>query len=385
MQDNELYSYFRERKDSFNEVPGDTLWAKIDAGLSATPAAPIAAKLTLLKKLVLAATTAITITGAILIYNANTPDAPEKEIPATKTTVTETGTQIIAGPVNVTEPTDTVKKKKPKPAVNVIAFKSIKDSVKTPSKPNKIAFRRMVTGIAPDSAIVVKPAVLTQQYGSTIKISTKEILSKAAFDTLVAQSLKTYRTQNGKILVVMADGHKPHRSVIGVMNDKQLSKIKGIKPVTDTFAATATISYKPERLNLAQSNPNLLDGKDSIITQLQSGSQPIIVTDGYTDTKIYNADLVDIQPRYPGGIMAFYLLLKNELKLPEGITQQTKIHITYVIEKDGSISEIKINEDVPGIQEQAERAMKKAKPWKPAKLNGKKVRYRYSLPFTIQP
>lgn len=379
MQDNELYSYFRERKDSFNEVPDDGLWAKIDAGLNAAPVVPAAAKLTLIKKIALAAAaTAITVTTAVLIYNKNVSQAREKVIP--RTTVSESKTDAITEHVHTQEPTDTVKKQKAKQAANIIAFRPVKDSAKL-QKPVFMKFRAINTA---DSAISIMPEIITQQYASTIKISTKEILSQAAFDTLVAQSLKTYRTQSGKILVVMADGHKPFRQVIGVMDNKQYGRIKGVKPVIDTLTLPGTISFKKDSLKLNPKSLNLPENKDTINLLKHSYGNTALVEKVYSDTKIYTADVVDAQPRYPGGIIALYILLKNELKL-SGVVTDTKIEITCVIEKDGTLSNITVKGGPPGIQEQAEKALRKAKPWKPAKLNGKKVRCRYALPFTVKP
>lgn len=378
MQDNELYSYFRERKDSFNEVPDDGLWTKIDAGLNAAPVVPAAAKLTLIKKIALAAAaTAITVTTAVLIYK-NVSQAPEKVIPHNILPVREM--DAVTEPVHTPEPVDTVKKKKAKQAAKIIAFRPVKDSAKV-QKPAFMKFRAINVA---DSVIAAKPTVRTQHYGSTIKISTKEILSKAAFDTLVAQSLKTYRTQSGKILVVMADGHKPFRQVIGVMDNKQYGRIKGAKPVIDTLALPGTISFKKDSLKLNPESLNLLENKDTINLLKHSYGNTALVEKVYSDTKIYTADVVDAQPRYPGGIIALYVLLKNEMKLSD-VATDTKIEITCVIEKDGTLSNITVKGGPPGIQERAEKALRKAKPWKPAKLNGKKVRCRYALPFTVKP
>jgi len=53
MKDNELFKYFKDRTDMFDEQPGDQLWAKIEGQLSNTPHANTATKAALKKGFVL--------------------------------------------------------------------------------------------------------------------------------------------------------------------------------------------------------------------------------------------------------------------------------------------------------------------------------------------
>lgn len=362
MQDNELYNYFRERKHTAEEMPQDALWTKIDAGLNAAPTAATASA-SAIKTITIIAIAGIAITTAVLVYN-NKPsfmqDKPKETIlpaPATEShevTVSETVTA---------EFQDTVNKKKTKKSNRIVSFRKIKDTIKT--KPATISFKALHTA---DSVIKIKPAILTQQYGTTIKISTKEILSKVAFDTLVAQSLKTYRTQSGKVLVIMADGHKPYRKVIGVLKETDLVKIKGLKPVVDTIKP---INFSKE---------NLTDSSAGFLT-----NNNIIETYGYSEGKAYYGDQVEVQPQYPGSIKAFYNLIQSGMKTPKELKEETRIYISYIIEKDGSISTVEVKNGPPGLEEQVTKALKNAKKWKPARINGKNVRYKYTLPFTLKP
>ncbi|PWA11253.1 energy transducer TonB [Flavobacterium laiguense] len=62
-----------------------------------------------------------------------------------------------------------------------------------------------------------------------------------------------------------------------------------------------------------------------------------------------------------------------------------KVYITFVVEKDGSLSEFKILRDVGyGTGDEAIRVMKLCPKWIPGKIDGKPVRVLYSLPITIQ-
>ena len=62
-----------------------------------------------------------------------------------------------------------------------------------------------------------------------------------------------------------------------------------------------------------------------------------------------------------------------------------KVYITFVIEKDGSITEIRNIRDFGyGSGEEAIRVMKLSPKWIPGKLNNDNVRVMYSLPITVQ-
>ncbi|MNY74901.1 Gram-negative bacterial tonB protein [compost metagenome] len=57
----------------------------------------------------------------------------------------------------------------------------------------------------------------------------------------------------------------------------------------------------------------------------------------------------------------------------------------FMVEKDGSLSEFKIEKDLGyGAGDEAIRVLKLSPKWIPATENGKAVRVSYSLPITIQ-
>ena len=59
--------------------------------------------------------------------------------------------------------------------------------------------------------------------------------------------------------------------------------------------------------------------------------------------------------------------------------------VTFVIEKDGSLTDIKVIRDIGyGTGEEAIRVLKECKKWIPAEQNGQKVRVQYTLPISIQ-
>jgi beta-lactamase regulating signal transducer with metallopeptidase domain len=99
---------------------------------------------------------------------------------------------------------------------------------------------------------------------------------------------------------------------------------------------------------------------------------------------------VDVQPQFPGGILEFYKLVGQNYRIPEELSKNKtngKVYLQFMIEKDGSLTEITILRDKLGYGagEEAVRVLKLSPKWIPASDKGKPVRVMYSLPITIQP
>ncbi len=112
------------------------------------------------------------------------------------------------------------------------------------------------------------------------------------------------------------------------------------------------------------------------------GTGPSIVD----DNNIYNTAGIEVKPDFPGGLQKFYQFVGNNYRAPEEEGLKGRVHVTFVVEKDGSLTDIKVIRDIGyGTGAEAIRVLKKSPKWIPGEQNGKKVRVRYSLPITIQP
>jgi hypothetical protein len=97
---------------------------------------------------------------------------------------------------------------------------------------------------------------------------------------------------------------------------------------------------------------------------------------------VYNA--AEKQPQYPGGIAAFYKFIGQNFLVPDVKDLKGKIFIQFIIEKDGSLTEIKSIRDLGnGTGEEAIRVLKLSPNWIPGEQDGKPVRVVYSLPINI--
>ena len=103
------------------------------------------------------------------------------------------------------------------------------------------------------------------------------------------------------------------------------------------------------------------------------------------DNSTYNKDGLDVKPEFPGGMVEFYRYLAKNFQVPEKNGLKGRISTTFVVEKDGSLSDIKVLRDIGyGTRREVKRVLKKCPNWIPGEQNGKKVRVLYSLPITIQ-
>ena len=96
------------------------------------------------------------------------------------------------------------------------------------------------------------------------------------------------------------------------------------------------------------------------------------------------------KPEFPGGEDALYKFLYKNLNYPvmarESNVQGT-VYIMFVVEKDGSITNIRIGRGIgAGCDEEAVRVIQLMPNWKPASKFNRPVRFSYTLPvrFILQ-
>jgi hypothetical protein len=101
--------------------------------------------------------------------------------------------------------------------------------------------------------------------------------------------------------------------------------------------------------------------------------------------KLYNTAGVEKKPDFPGGLQEFYNYIGKNYKTPDVKGLAGKVFVTFVVEKDGSITDVKVLRDIGyGTGEEAVRVLRNSPNWIPAEQNGKKVRVQYSLPINIK-
>ena len=95
--------------------------------------------------------------------------------------------------------------------------------------------------------------------------------------------------------------------------------------------------------------------------------------------------IVEDQPKFPGGDDAFMKFLMENLTYPEEARNeriQGTVFVTFVVERDGSISGVRVLRGVtPSLDEEAMRVVKAMPNWKPGYQRGQPVRVQFNLPL----
>ena len=103
-------------------------------------------------------------------------------------------------------------------------------------------------------------------------------------------------------------------------------------------------------------------------------------------TKVF--DVVEEMPSFPGGNGALMSYLNSNVKYPVVAQEngvQGRVTISFVVERDGSISDVKVARSVdPSLDREAQRVVKSMPRWTPGKQNGQTVRVKYTVPVVFR-
>lgn len=103
-------------------------------------------------------------------------------------------------------------------------------------------------------------------------------------------------------------------------------------------------------------------------------------------TKVFY--VVEEMPSFPGGQGALRQYLASNTKYPVVAQEngvQGRVIVSFVVERDGSISDVKVARSVdPSLDREAQRVVKSMPRWSPGKQNGSTVRVKYTVPVVFR-
>ena len=104
------------------------------------------------------------------------------------------------------------------------------------------------------------------------------------------------------------------------------------------------------------------------------------------ETQIFQ--VVETMPEFKGGNAARIKYLQNNLKYPTMAREsgiQGKVFVTFVVERDGSITDVKVLRGIGGgCDEEAVRVIKGMPRWSVGKQRGKPVRVQFNMPIVFK-
>lgn len=189
---------------------------------------------------------------------------------------------------------------------------------------------------------------------------------------------------------------EPEKATTAIPEKSSAKQTKNVTPtITDNQTTKQDVAVLDPTKNIKtgdSDNPG--DDKGAVAIGNSSldgqGTEPTFGNTGTsTDSGegIFTNIGLQASPEFPGGIKNFLALVGKNFRLPEiGEKATMKVFVYFVVEKDGTLSNIKVARDPGyGLGAEAIRVLKSIKTkWKPGIQNDKPVRTAYNLPITVE-
>jgi hypothetical protein len=119
-----------------------------------------------------------------------------------------------------------------------------------------------------------------------------------------------------------------------------------------------------------------IDGKERVFELLEFKSQ-LNTDEVFTE--------VDEMPEYKGGFGKLVEFMQDNMKMPSALTTNGTTYVSFVVEKDGSLSDIQVMKALdPAADAEALRVVNLFPKWKPGRTKGETVRTKMILPIAFK-
>ena len=110
-----------------------------------------------------------------------------------------------------------------------------------------------------------------------------------------------------------------------------------------------------------------------------------VIEQSESDEVFYVAEKM---PSFPGGQDALFDFIEKNIKYPKGAEEcgiQGRVLVTFIVKKDGSLSDVRVAKSVdPSLDKEAVRIIKSMPKWNPGIHRGKYVNVKFTLPVTFR-
>jgi len=162
----------------------------------------------------------------------------------------------------------------------------------------------------------------------------------------------------------------------------KVPSFKAIQVVTDTTEVTSDLGELIEATKDGFVNEKEGDG-----LIVENPKEHVVIDQGTIEKPVI---YVDVMPIFKGGEEEMYLWLGENIRYPQVAKEsgiQGTVVVTFVVEKDGSITSIQILRDIGGgCGDEAIRVVQKMPKWKEGRQSNVPVRVQFNLPikFTLE-
>ena len=234
-----------------------------------------------------------------------------------------------------------------------------------------------------------------------VKVNDKTIEVKAEKDVITGENVTVElnadkKKSMGKKLVFLdevLEGSEPLIVIDGkVATIEQLKALdqEEIDNITVLKNAKEPLEEYAKAFNADTSNGILFintkeyvkNGKKELVSAVVKAKEP-------ADESAEGAfDVVEQMPEFPGGSIELMKFLSENIKYPEAASKagtQGRVVAQFIVEADGSISNVKVLKNVSDeIDAEAVRVIKAMPKWKPGMQKGQPVRVKYTIPVTFR-
>ena len=151
----------------------------------------------------------------------------------------------------------------------------------------------------------------------------------------------------------------------------KVDQVKFVKPVVAKAEEVVEEPPKIKEIVDKKLGAETIKGDpDAELTVEPVGNGPKDVVE--EDNNIYNTAGIEVKPEFPGGMAKFYSYIQKNYQAPEEEGLNGKVFVSFVVEKDGSLTDIKVIRDIGyGTGKEAIRVLKNCPKWNPGEQNGK--------------
>lgn len=115
-------------------------------------------------------------------------------------------------------------------------------------------------------------------------------------------------------------------------------------------------------------------------------AQKTVVSQKQQKEEAFN--VVENMPEFPGGTEAMIAFISSNIKYPADAAKKKvdgRVLVNFIVEKDGSISEVKVvKPGFPSLDAEAVRVVKAMPNWKPGMQRGQVVRVQFTMPIEFR-
>ena len=159
-----------------------------------------------------------------------------------------------------------------------------------------------------------------------------------------------------------------------IKKDEEVHEDDEIKSQEELTQTKVAISIADVKGNDEANGKDIADLKQ-VVTQAEPAEEQVF-------------DMVEQMPTFPGGQQELMAYLGKNIKYPTIAQEngtQGRVIIQFVVERDGSITDVRVARGVdPYLDKEAVRVVKSMPKWLPGKQNGKAVRVKFTVPVMFR-